>query len=288
MRGPDLVRPFRGVRVAAPAEPAISRSREQDLRDRCDALLLLTPPGSFLSHLTAARLWPLPLPSLDPDAPLHVSVRAPERAPRRTGVIGHQAADPATRVVVRHGLPLVDPATLFCQLAALLPRPDLIAVGDALVLQPVVPDPWDERPWVPLRQLTERVEHFRGRGKQAAAEAVQRIRPGAESRPETLLRLAIVSAGLPEPAVNVDIFGARGRFLGRADLVYRKWRVIVEYDGDHHRTSTRQFDKDVLRLEGFSDAGWKVIRIVGRSFFGDQASCLQRVRRALTEAGWRA
>ncbi|MET0863519.1 MAG: hypothetical protein ABWZ98_04235 [Nakamurella sp.] len=255
-------------------------------RDQCGALLLTTPPHAFFSHLTAAQLWPLPLPTLDPAEPLHVSVRPPEREPRRLGVTGHLVTDASARIVLRYGLPVVDPATLFCQLGTMLPLEDLVAIGDALVLRPVVEHPWGERPWVPLRQLAERVAIFRGRGKQVAQQAVRLIRPGAESRPETLLRLAIVAAGLPEPEVNVEIFDARGRFIGRADLVYRHWRVIVEYDGDHHRTSTKQFDKDVLRLEAFDRAGWDVTRIVGRSFFGDRAACILRVRDALTSAGW--
>ena len=156
---------------------------------------------------------------------------------------------------LRRGLPLVDPASVFCQLATQLSLHDLVAVGDALVLAPVYPDHWDERPWVPLPQLKERVDVFCGRGKRVASEAVALIRPGAESRTESLLRLAIGDAGLPEPEVNVELFDTRGRFLGRADLAYRRWRVIVEYDGDQHRISTKQFDRDVVRLEGFGRAG---------------------------------
>jgi very-short-patch-repair endonuclease len=95
-----------------------------------------------------------------------------------------------------------------------------------------------------------------------------------------------MAAGLPEPEVNIEISDARGRFIGRADLVYRRWRVIVEYDGDQHRTNTKQFDKDVLRLEGFDHAGWDVVRVVGRAFFADRAACILRVRNALTRAGW--
>jgi hypothetical protein len=50
-----------------------------------------------------------------------------------------------------------------------------------------------------------------------------------------------MDAGLPEPEVNPDIRNASGRFVGRGDLVYRRWRVIVEYDrvgGRENPTST--------------------------------------------------
>ena len=101
------------------------------------------------------------------------------------------------------------------------------------------------------------------------------------------MRLAIGNVGLPEPEVNVTIRDARGRFIGRGDLVYRQWRVIVEYDGEQHRTDTTQFDRDVARLDDFAAHGWRVVRIVGRSFFGNPAESMERVRRALLAAGWR-
>jgi hypothetical protein len=258
-----------------------------ELLERCHALSVVLPPGAFFSHLTAARLWPLDLPHPDPQERIHVSVRRPARPPRRSGVTGHLIADPLSSVVYRRGLLLVDPATLFCQLAVMLSLHDLVAVGDALILRPVFADPWEERPWVSQRELRERVELYRGRGKQAASKAILLVRQGAESRPETLLRLAIMDAGLPEPEVNPDIRNASGRFVGRGDLVYQRWRVIVEYDGEQHRLSTKQFDRDVQRLENLSKHGWHVVRIVGRSFFGDREGSMARVRRALTDAGWR-
>ncbi len=200
---------------------------------------------------------------------------------------GHLATDPHSAVVYRDGLPVVDPATLFCQLAGMLSLQDLVAVGDALILRPVYPDPWEERPWVSQQRLVERVEFYRGRGKREASKAVRLIRPGAESRPESLLRLSILDAGLPEPEVNPHLYDAAGRFLGRGDLVYRQWRVIVEYDGEHHRTNNRQYDRDVLRLENLARHGWHVVRIVKGSFFGDRAGCMARIEGALVERGWR-
>jgi hypothetical protein len=256
------------------------------LFDRCTALAVALPVGALFSHVTAASLWPLPLPNAR-DEPVHVAVRRPQRPPRRSGVAGHEIVDPRATVSYRRGLPVVDPVTLFCQLASQLSLYDLVAVGDALVLDPVIPDSWEDRPWVPLRQLEERVEMWRGRGKRNADRAISLIRPGAESRPESLVRLMIADAALPEPEVNLIIRDARGRFIGRGDLVYRHWRVIVEYDGEQHRTDTRQFDRDVARLDDFAANGWRVVRIVGRSFFSDPAECMERVRRALLAGGWR-
>lgn len=294
MRGPDLIRPFRGVRVARDAAGAADRidrpdrpGPPPDLLARCDALAVALGGDPILTHLTAARLWPVPLPPDLAEGDLHIGVPPPARPPRRRGVIAHKLQDPGARVGRRHGCRIVDPATMFCQLAAVLTMADLIAVGDALVHAPLYPHPLDDRPWLTPRELAERVAAFRGRGKVAAARAAGRVRPGVESRPESLVRVAMVDAGLPEPEINLSIAGSRGEFLGRADLVYRRWRVIVEYDGDQHRTDTRQFDRDVRRLERFAAHGWTVVRITGRAFFGDRATSIARVRQALVAAGWR-
>jgi len=292
MRSSDLARPFRGVRQAVrpPDENGSAdayRAAAAELRDRCVAVGLIVPSGAFFTHLTAARLWPVPLPSMPNDGPIHLGVRQPEHPPRRAGVVGHAISDPAAFPVRRRDLLLVDPATLFCQLGGILRVQDLVAVGDALVLAPRRPEEGDDRPWLDLSTLRDRVGRFRGRGKARADRALQLVRPGSESRPESLVRLAIVDAGLPEPEVNVDVYTDGGVFVGRADLLYRRYRLAVEYDGDHHRVDTTQYDRDAGRMDDFAAAGWRVVRITKRSFFGDRDACLARVRRALIDAGWR-
>lgn len=295
MRGRDLNRPVRGVRRAAGDElddPVGSDDRwataDARLRARCAAVELAVPDGAFFSHLTAARLWPLPLPRWTVDAePVHVSVFEPAMSPRLPGVVGHRLSDQLIFAVARGAHRLVDPATLFCQLAAVLSLPDLVAVGDALVLEPRFADTFDERPYLSLTDLTERVDRSHGRGKVRARRAVSMVRPGAESRPETLVRLAIADAGLPEPELNGDVHTADGAFIGRGDLLYRAYRVVVEYDGEQHRTDTRQYDRDIGRLDRFAAHGWRVVRLTGRAFFQECEICLARIEQALIAGGWR-
>lgn len=292
LRAADLDRPLYGVRravVAGPGEgePDPRALLTARLQDQCSAAELVTPPRAFFSHLTAARLWPLPLPMPRPNEPVHVGVLPPEHPPRRAGVIGHHISDPAAHAVLRQGRWLIDPATLFCQLSPVLRLDDLVAVGDALVLTPRFGDPAGERPWLSLGELGERVDRFRGRGKTRAAQALALVRPGAESRPESLVRLALVAGGLPEPELNGDVHSERGVFLGRADMLYRAYRLIVEYDGDQHRVDAWQFNRDIRRLDGFAAHGWRVVRITADAFFTDRAGCLARVEQALITRGWR-
>jgi hypothetical protein len=284
MRGADLVQPFRGVRAVAggPADPAAVP--DEALRIRCRAALLTVCQSAVISSVTAARIWPLPMPPAAADEPLHISVFRPDHAPRRTGVVGHQIRDQEVGTAYRFGIAVTDPASLFCHLAASLSLPDLVAVGDGLILTPRFAR--GDRPYTTLEALAERVEWYRGRGKARATAALESIRPGAESRPETLVRLELVAAGLPEPALNVDIHDEYGRFLGRGDLVYEEWRVIVEYDGDHHRTDPDQYSRDLGRIDDLSAAGWRVIRVAKGSFFRDRQDVVGRVRAALVRGGW--
>ena len=263
LRGPDLSRPFHGVR--APSDAGVA------------AYVPLLRDGDRFSHTTAAMLWPLQLPS-DPRG-IHVTATSPRNAPRRPGVIGHETSE--DRSVIRNGLPLSEPLTLFVELATILAEDDLVVVGDALVLDPAVLDPSDARPWIGLDELRTGCAVSRSPGCRRARRAAARVRQGAESRPETLLRLLLVGAGLPEPELNPEVADSAGRRIGRFDLVYRERRVLVEYDGDQHRTSTAQYERDMTRFERAAEAGWTTIRVRKHGLFRTPRATVTRVRRAL-------
>ncbi|WP_166442272.1 endonuclease domain-containing protein [Nakamurella flava] len=280
---PHLQRPFRGVRFV--------RDESADtFRARClAALASVSATGNgdaVLSHLSAAHWWPVPIPTPLDGGPVDVAVRLPGRASRATGIRGHVLHDPRARVVMRQGMPMVDAGTLFCQLSAVLLVPDLVAVGDAMALTPAVRSWDDDRPWLTVEELADRVHGFRGRGKRRAVAALTLLRPGAESRPETLLRLRLGDASLPEPEVNGVVRDGVGRFVARCDLLDRQWRVVVEYDGDQHRTSRAQFEKDVRRLEELAALGWRVVRVLSRDLFVTPDLTVLRVATALRQGGW--
>ena len=93
-----------------------------------------------------------------------------------------------------------------------------------------------------------------------------------------MLRLALIRAGLPEPKVNAPIVDARGREIAIGDLVYPAQKVLVEYDGEQHRTDDRQYARDVVRLNNLAAEGWLAIR-VDRHMTFDEACA--RTHRAL-------
>ena len=105
------------------------------------------------------------------------------------------------------------------------------------------------------------VEKMAGRrGARRLASAFARVRSGTDSPQETRLRLDLVDAGLPEPVVNPVIHDAAGEQIAIGDLAYPEWRVLVEYDGEHHREDRAQYARDVERLDDLARAGWRVIR----------------------------
>jgi len=264
LRGPDLARHFHGVRGDGPT--------------LAHAYAPLLRPGDRFSHVTAAELWGLPLPRSSGE--IHVTATLPSGRPRTAGVQGHVGGRDLS--VLREGLPVSAPPALLVELALTLSIDDLVAVGDALVLEPYVFNPRDPRPWVSLDALRAEVSGSRSPGSRLARRALALNRAGAESRAETHLRLVLGRAGFPEPELNADIRDAQRRWIGRFDIVYREERVIVEYDGDQHRTSTAQYEKDIDRIERVQAAGWVVVRVRARGLLGTPHDTIARVRVALT------
>ncbi|HEY8590548.1 MAG TPA: DUF559 domain-containing protein [Naasia sp.] len=247
LRSPDLTAPFRGMRVIGPSGNGVL--------ERCRAYSAIAAPGQFFSHTTAVRLHGLPLPGDERREPLHVTVFLPDRAPRLRGVTGHHASADSFRVVVLDGLWAVDAVTAIRQSADRLRVDDLVALIDAAIS--------GRTPTCSLDDLWEEVRRRpRERGIAKLREALALARVGAESPKESQLRLILLRAGLAEPLLNADILDAEGRFLARGDLVFPEQRVIVEYDGEQHRTERRQYTRDVERLEDLAREGWRVVRIL--------------------------
>lgn len=189
-------------------------------------------------------------------------------------------------MVTRQGLPLSDPATTFIELATLLTLDDLVAVGDFLVLDPRVLDPHDPRPHISLGSLRSAVGATSARGVPLARRAARLVQVGVESRRETHLRLLLQRARLPEPICGYELLAGSGRHIGWFDLAWPEFRTIAEYDGEQHRTSALQYDRDITRYDAASDEEWRVVRVRKRALLGSPQSVVDRVTNALRRGGW--
>lgn len=262
-----------------------------DLAERCRALLPVMRSEHWFSHATAARLWGMPLPvRAASDEPLHVLAVGSRRSPRRGGVVGWQTADVELPREVLGLLPVVSPVAVWSQLAVTgsigpgraLSREQLVAVGDSLVTP-------QRRPWRAALCTVDdlaRVAADRAgqRGAASLEWALRRVRAGAESPKETELRLGLVASGLPEPEVQVGVMTADG--LRHADLGYRRARLLLEYQGDEHRTSRSRWLADLTRRQLFEDAGYRVIDVGAHDLEAGCRALAERVRRALAGTAW--
>lgn len=113
--------------------------------------------------------------------------------------------------------------------------------------------------------------------------ALPRLRYGVDSRPESRMRLLLVAGGIPEPLINAPTLVEGGTRVLHGDLTLEKWRVVLDYEGDGHRTSKRQFRDDIERRELFESAGRRVIRVTADDIFLRPDVFLARVRRILAE-----
>lgn len=247
--------------------------------DLCAALQELRP-GSFVSHVTAARLFDLPLPHrYRNDALLDLAVFDPERSPRLRGVRGHHLSPHYTSLVERAGLRVASPISTWRQLARVLTQRELVVIGDSLLRR--------NNPLATIDQLRAATETLHGvPGYRRLYGALLEIRPRTDSGTETQLRMDLIAAGLPEPEVNPPIFDREGRLIGYGDLVFREQKVIVEYDGEQHRTDSQQYARDVDRLNLLARSGWLVIR-VNRSHRGAaRRRIIHQIGEALVARGW--
>ena len=265
LRARDLRRPFRGVRVVDGVEV-----------DSLLAYAVRMSPRAFFSHASAARLWGFPLPRRLNAGPIHVCVVKPDRAPRMSGVAGHHCQPGSVSIVTHRGLRLSDPIDTWCALSSQLSLDELVIAGDWLVKR--------KNPLAELGELHERVAAFSGRpGARLLSVAATLVRARTDSPRETLSRLALMRAGLPEPAVNFEIRDTEGRFVAFGDLAFSQYKVLVEYDGAQHREDEEQFHRDVNRLDDIMQLDWRVVRI-NKSH--TKAQVVARATAALRSRGW--
>ena len=83
-------------------------------------------------------------------------------------------------------------------------------------------------------------------GAHEAIWILEHLDGDARSLPESELRALLVFAGLEAPEVNVAIDdGPDSQIV--CDLVYRRWRTVVEHEGAHHQEDREQYNLDLGR-----------------------------------------
>jgi hypothetical protein len=260
LRAADLQKPIWGVRVPHSDDPTFQHL--------VGAASQVIGPDTAFSHTTAARLMGLPLPTRwRADEPVHVTRHTGKPRVRRSGVVAHRGLEHRDVTWVR-GMPCVDPANTWADLATSLALDDLIVLGDAVAH-------WQRG--IPRQELQLVIDDRVGcRGVERMRAALPLVRRRSESPMETRARLVFIRGGLPEPELNHPVHDLAGEWIATGDFVWRERRVVAEFDGDHHRTGRRQWQIDVSRRELVQDNGWHYVQLTAWS-----VSTPEGVRRTL-------
>lgn len=252
----------------------LPRALAADLDARLTAVLLTLPAGTVASHRTAAALWHIEIPLQDRaegriDVTVPASSRAESRQDRR---VFRRHLDERDVTEVRF-LPVTTPARTWRDLAAVLEHPALLAVTDQLLVRSSTRSELEDQ----LRLQP------RGRGCARAKGVLPLADARAESPMESVLRWLLHDAGLPPPVLQHKVFDVAGRYLGRGDLAWPEFRVLVEFDGDVHRERD-VFVKDLRRQNGLVNEGWTILRYSSADVRGRGDEVVAEIRRALGRA----
>ena len=253
---------LRGVYIGAKVEMTLARWLM--------AALTVAPCGSVVSHVTALRWYGYELGGL---LPLHVSSRTATLT-RQKDVTSHRRRDRIRSRDLR-GIPVTLPERTLVDLAYDVTIPELIQAIEWMM----------HRGHTTIDLLIAYALEQHLRGVRRVRQVIVFVREGSESPMETLVRLMIRFAHLPEPEPNVVLRDHTGFFLARGDLVYDRWKVLVEYDGWHHERDASQRQRDIGRRERLERAGWRVIVVTSQDLKAPRL-IVHRVHQALLDCGY--
>ena len=299
LRAQDLEHLHRGLMVVTPdavgdrmqaedvdAPLARDRAQRREMRRRAELYRPLMVRHAFFVGRTAAGFWELPV---DCSGELEVGVVAPHRAPRRSLIVGRQIAATLVSVQQLDGFAVASPASTWAMLATDLSVRELVQVGDALVRVPRdhLARLRRDRRLCSIEQLRTAIDAGRRHGAARLREALEAIRVGSASPLETDCRLDAAREGLPEPTLDVEIRDARGHLLGITEIAYPEFKVLVEVEGDHHRTSRQQWNRDIEKYAAYAIEGYEVVRLTSGHVRGAHPTAAGLIRDALLRRGWR-
>jgi hypothetical protein len=150
------------------------------------------------------------------------------------------------------GIPTTTPARTALDLACRYPVEKAVAAIDALARA-------TDLKTIDVEVLADR--YAGRRGIRRARVALSLVDPGAESPPETWLRLLLIRAGFPPPRTQIPVYDGYGALVAVLDMGWEDIKLAVEYEGDHHRTDRRQFNRDIRRAESITELGWVDVRV---------------------------
>jgi len=151
------------------------------------------------------------------------------------------------------GIFVANPVRTALDLGRHLPRGEAVAHLDALA----------QATGVAAADVLDLTYRYKGtNGVRLCREAVDLMDAGAQSPQETRVRLLLIGKGFPRPQTQIPLLDHYGNPFAYLDMGWRDMMIAVEYDGEHHRTSTEQYRWDARRLRLIIAMGWIHIRVI--------------------------
>jgi hypothetical protein len=165
---------------------------------------------------------------------------------------------------------------VFVSLAATERTIDLIKIGDWLIGQGHMSP----------ESLGQFLATSRWRpGAVEAAWVLPQLDGAARSPKESETRAVLVFSGLPAPEVNAEVRDAEGELVAIGDLVYRRWKLLIEYEGRQHALDVAQFARDIDRYGGLRGIGWEYHQVTNERLARPKAMIL-RIHAVLVARGY--
>ena len=219
---------------------------------------LIKYPKLVAGHALAARLYGWPLPQNLLTSQLHLCTDDRNARICQPIITLHR-----TKHISRvqwFDLPLLTAVDTFISLAADLCLRDLVKLGDAAVGN------WHGSPQTDLETLRHEITTRKDlRRRPQLLRALDLMRPTVDSPPETDLRLWAIAVGLPEPEIHPRIYCSLINRFVEPDMGFRDSQLALEYEGDHHRWSKAQWDRDIERDDALRHEGWTVLKVTSRT-----------------------
>lgn len=237
LRGPLVTNLYRDVYVDA-ATPVTHEVR-------CQGATLFLPADAVITGRSAATVRGVPLARAED--PVEIIAPLQRRIGRRSGIDLRRTALSSQDHQPWHGGRLATPLRMALDLALDRPLPEAVADLDTVLRARLVD----------VAELAGLVAGRSDRGIVRARRAVGLTDPRAESRPESMVRVHLMLAGL-QPVPQYWIEDGSGR-IARTDLAFPEQKVAVEYDGQWRDGQLWALNQDRERLNRVHATGWDVV-----------------------------
>ncbi len=177
-----------------------------------------------------------------------------------------------SQVTIASGIPCVVPSLAAMSAAAEGSHEWAVAVMDSVCWQR--PETLDE-----LRDLVDDWPMMKGIG--TVRRALPLVRTGAQTPLESISRIRLIGAGLPEPELQAA-FHDRSGLIGYADMYWPEMRVVGEADGLAKYSTRDDVIREKRREDRLRALGLGVVRWTWSDINADPNEVAGRVR----AAGW--